>query len=51
MELKVVWRNPLPVIKDKRTLQRIRRDQFGAMYAVSALNLMQEFEVLQGETA
>jgi hypothetical protein len=51
MELKIVWRNPLPLIRTKRTLQRIRSDQFGAVYAVSALNLMQEFELLQGEAA
>ena len=51
MELKIVWRNPLPLIRAKRTMQRIRRDQFGAMYAVSALDLRQEFEVLQGEAA
>jgi hypothetical protein len=51
MELKIVWRNPLPLIRTKRTLQRIRRDQFGAVYAASALDLRQEFEVLQGEVA
>lgn len=51
MEMKIVWRNPLPLIRIKRTLQRIRRDQFGAVYAVSALDLRQEFEVLQGEAA
>jgi hypothetical protein len=51
MELKIVWRNPLPLIRTKRTMQRIRRDQFGAMYAVSALDLRQEFEVWQGEVA
>jgi hypothetical protein len=51
MELKIVWRNPLKLIRTKRTLQRIRRDQFGVVYAVSALDLRQEFEVLQGEVA
>jgi hypothetical protein len=51
MELKIVWRNPLPLIRTKRTLQRIRRDQFGAVYTVSALDPRQEFEVLQGEAA
>jgi hypothetical protein len=51
MELTIVWRNPLPLMRTKRTLQRIRRDQFGAVYAVSALNLTQEFELLQGEAA
>jgi hypothetical protein len=51
MELKTVWRNPLPLIRTKRTLLRIRGDQFGTVYAVSALDLTQEFEVLQGEAA
>jgi hypothetical protein len=51
MELKIVWRNPLPLTTAKRTLQRIRGNQFGAVYAVSALDLRQEFEVLQGEVA
>jgi hypothetical protein len=51
MELQIVWRNPLPLIRTKRTLQRIRSDQFGAVYTVSALDLRQEFEVLQGEAA
>jgi hypothetical protein len=51
MEIKIVWRNPLPVIRTKRTLQRIRRDQFGTAYAISALDLRQEFEVLEGEAA
>jgi hypothetical protein len=51
MELKIVWRNPLPLRRAKRTLQRIRRDQSGAVYAVSALDFRQEFEVLQGEAA
>jgi hypothetical protein len=29
MDLKILWRNPLSLIKTKRTLQRIRKDQFG----------------------
>jgi len=51
MDLKIVWRNPLPIIRTKRTVQRIRRHQFGAVYSVSALDLRQEFEVLAGEAA
>jgi len=34
------------VNKDRRTLQRIRRDQFGSVYAVTALDLTQELEVI-----
>jgi hypothetical protein len=44
-------RNPLLLMRTKPTLQRIRRDPFGAVYAASALNLRQEFGVLQGEVA
>jgi len=51
MPLKIVWRNPLPLIRSKRTLQRIRSDQFGALYAVIAPDLTQEYEVILGEVA
>jgi hypothetical protein len=51
MPLKIAWRNLLPVIRTKRTLQRTRRDQFGAVYAVTVQDLTQEFEVLLGEVA
>jgi hypothetical protein len=50
-DLKIVWRNPLPLIRTKRTLQRIRRDQFGAVYAVTALDLTQELEVIVSQVA
>jgi len=39
------------LIRTKRTVQRIRRHQFGAVYSVSALDLRQEFEVLADEAA
>ena len=51
MELKIVWRNPLPFIRTKRTLQRIRKDQFGAVYSVTGLDLTQQYEVILGEVA
>jgi hypothetical protein len=52
MDLKIVWRNPLPlIIRTKRTLLRIRKDQFGAAYAVTAPDLAQEYEVILGEVA
>ena len=51
MDLTIVWRNPLPLIRTKRTLQRIRKDQFGAVYAVTAPDLMQEYEVILREVA
>jgi len=51
MRLKIVWRNPLPLIRTERTLQRIRKDQFDAVYAVSAPDLTMEFEVIVGKVA
>jgi hypothetical protein len=51
MALKIVWRNPLPLIRTERMLQRIRSDQFGAVYAVTGPDLRQEFEVILGEVA
>ncbi len=46
MDLKIVCRNPLSLIKTKRTLQRIRRDQFGAVYSVTGPDVTQELEVI-----
>ncbi len=51
MELKIVWRNPLPLIRTKRTLQRIRSDPFGALYAVTNPDLEQQFELIVREVA
>ncbi len=51
MDLTIVWRNPLPLTRTKRTLQRIRKDQFGAVYVVTAPDLTQEYEVILGEVA
>ena len=51
MEMKIPWRNPAPLIRTKRTVHRIRRDQFGAVYTVTALDLTQELEVTVNEVA
>jgi hypothetical protein len=51
MALNIVRRNPLPLIRMERTLERIRSDQFGAVYAVTAAGLTLEFEVIVGEVA
>jgi hypothetical protein len=51
MEMKIVWRNPVPLIRTRRTLQRIRRDQFAEVYTVTALDLIQELEVIVSEVA
>jgi hypothetical protein len=51
MNLTIVWRNPVSLIKSKRTLQRIRKDQFGAVYSVTGPDLTQELEVILGVVA
>jgi hypothetical protein len=49
--MKVVWKNPLPLIRTRPTLQRISCEQFGAVYAVTAQDFTQEFEMTLGKIA
>ncbi len=35
MGIKIVWRNPKPLIRTKRTVQRIQGDHSGAVYVVT----------------
>ena len=51
MKLKIIWRNPVSFITTERTLWRIRRDQFGAVYAVCATGLIQQLELIPGKVA
>jgi hypothetical protein len=52
VKLKIIWRNPVSFITTKRTLWRIRRDQFGAVYAVCATDLLtQQFVLIPGKVA
>jgi hypothetical protein len=51
MPLTIVWRNPLPLVRFTRTLQRIISNELGAVYEVTAPDLTQEFEVIPGEVA
>ena len=51
MALAIVWRNPLPLITTKRTLQRISSGRFGAVYAVTDPNLSQRFELILSKVA
>lgn len=51
MALEIVWRNPLPLARTEHKLQRIRSDQFGAVYAVTNPDLRQEFELILGHVA
>jgi hypothetical protein len=51
MTLKIVWRNPRLSTVTRPTLQRIRGDESGAVYAVTARDLTQEFDVIQRQVA
>jgi ribose 5-phosphate isomerase len=48
MALTIVWRNPLPLIRTERTLQRIIRHEFGAVDGVTAPDLMTELDAIVG---
>jgi hypothetical protein len=51
MEMEIVWRNPLSLARVEHTLQKLSSDQFGAVYAVTNLDLVQEFELILGDAA
>ena len=48
MNLQIVWRNPVSLAKLQRTLQRIKTEQFGAVYVVTNPETTQEFELILG---
>jgi hypothetical protein len=51
MALTIVWRNPLPLVRFTRTLELIISNELGAVYAVTAPDITQQFEVIPGEVA
>jgi hypothetical protein len=51
MGLKIVWQNPLSLVRFNRTVQRIISNELGAVYEVRAPDLTQHFEVIPGEVA
>jgi hypothetical protein len=51
MGLEIVWRNPLSLARTEHKPQRVRRDQFGAVYVVTDLDSTQEFELIPGYAA
>ena len=51
MALTIVYRNPLPLVRFKRTLRLIISNELGAVYVVTAPDLTQELEVIPGEVA
>ena len=48
MRLQIVWRNPIPLAKMQRTLQRVRTERFVALYVVINPGTTQEFELILG---
>jgi hypothetical protein len=51
MALTIAWRNPVTLVRFTRTLQRIISNELGAVYAVTAPDFTQEFEVIPGKIA
>ena len=51
MALAIVWRNPQPLIRTTKTVQRIRGDQSCAVYVVTNPERSQEFRLISGEVA
>lgn len=51
MTLRVVWRNPKPLIRTKQTIRRIEGDQSGAVYVVTTRDSAQEFSLISGKVA
>jgi hypothetical protein len=51
MAPKIVWRNSLPLVRFNRTVQLIISNELGAVYAVTAPDLTQEFEVIPGDVS
>jgi hypothetical protein len=51
MALTIVWRNPFSLVRFSRTLERIITNELGAVYAVTAPDLTQVFEVILGDVA
>jgi hypothetical protein len=43
--------NPLPLVRFTRTLELIISNELGAVYAVTAPDITQQFEVIPGEVA
>lgn len=51
MRLQIVWRNSIPLAKIQQTVQRVRTEQFGALYVVINPDTAQEFELILGNAA
>jgi hypothetical protein len=51
MTLEIVWRNPVPPVKTERRVEPITVDEFGALYAVRAIDRIVAFEVMLGGAA
>jgi len=48
MALKIVWRNPSPPRKAKKSIHPIVSDEFGSSYVVTTRDGMTTYEVIPG---
>ena len=49
MTAKIVWRNPMPPVKDGSSIERLASNPSGAMYAVTCKSdPQQKFELILG---
>jgi hypothetical protein len=51
MALQIIWRNPFPLVRFNRRLELIISNELGAVYAVTAPDLKQAFELIPGEAS
>jgi hypothetical protein len=51
MKLQIVWRNPIPLATAQQTVQRVRTEQFAALYVVTSSDITREFELILGDAA
>jgi hypothetical protein len=51
MRLQIVWRNPIPLTTAQQTVQRVRTEQFAALYVVTSSDITREFELILGDAA
>ena len=51
MDLKIVWRNPIPPAKRERRVEPVAVDEFGTVYAVHTADKTAAFEVILGGAA
>lgn len=51
MGIRIVWRNPKPLVRTKQTVQRIHGDQSCAVYVVTNPDRTHEFSLISRKVA